>query len=50
VDTTPLKRPIAVTLGEHMIVVRHSKLGELVRKVIMDSTKLYQVTFDLKNK
>ena len=50
VDTTPLKGPIAVTLGEHMVEVKHSELGELMRKVTMDSTKLYQVSFDLKNK
>jgi serine/threonine protein kinase len=49
VDTTPLQRPIAVTLGEHTIGIRHSSLGEKVKRVTADSTKLYQFTFDLKD-
>ncbi len=49
VDTTPLKRPIPVTLGEHTIRIEHSSLDERVEMITTDSIKLYQLTFDLED-
>jgi len=48
VDTTPLERPIPVLLGDHTIRVRHFQLGERSKRVTMDSTKVYQFSFDLR--
>lgn len=50
VDTTPLESPVPVSLGEHTILVRHFALGERTKIVKADSAKLYQLSFDLKNK
>jgi serine/threonine protein kinase len=48
VDTTPIERPIPVLLGDHTIRVRHFQLGERSKRVTMDSTRLYQFSFDLR--
>lgn len=49
VDTTPIARPIPVTLGEHLIMVKHTTLGERMEKVTIDSTKVYQFSYNLKS-
>jgi len=46
VDTTPLSRPIPITLGHHKIEIVHNVLGKIVKDVVIDSARVYHFSFD----
>jgi hypothetical protein len=50
IDTTPMKRPVALSLGPHTITLNHPKLGTRVQEVHTDSARLYRFTFDMTQK
>jgi hypothetical protein len=47
VDTTPLARPIAMTLGEHVITLTHPDLGTRVERIRTDSARVYRFDFNM---
>ena len=47
VDTTPMDRPIPVTLGMHEITLTHPELGIRRDTVHTDSARVYQFAYDL---
>jgi serine/threonine-protein kinase len=47
VDTTPMKRPVALTLGPHTITLNHPELGTRVENVHTDSARLYRFDFNM---
>ena len=47
VDTTPLERPVALTLGEHIITLSHPELGTRQERILTDSAKTYRLNVDL---
>jgi len=50
VDTTPLDRPIAMTLGEHVITLSHPDLGTRVERIRTDSARVYRFDFSMVRK
>jgi len=50
IDTTPMKRPVALTLGPHKIALNHPELGTRIENVHTDSARLYRFTFNLTQK
>ncbi len=47
VDTTPIARPIPLTLGAHTITLSHPGFGTKTRTVRTDSARLYRFTFNM---
>jgi hypothetical protein len=47
VDTTPLERPIALSLGEHVLTLSHPELGERKERIRTDSARVYRFNYDL---
>ncbi len=50
VDTTPMDRPVAVTLGRHEITLTHPELGTRHESIYTDSARVYRFTYDLTSK
>jgi hypothetical protein len=47
VDTTPLGRPIPVSLGAHLLTISHPDLGARSETIRTDSAKTYRFTYNL---
>jgi serine/threonine-protein kinase len=50
IDTTPMKRPVALALGPHRITLSHPELGTRTEDVRTDSARLYRFAFNLTQK
>jgi hypothetical protein len=50
IDTTPLSRPVPLTLGEHTVTLRHPKLGVKDEHIRLDSLKSYRFAYDMARK
>jgi hypothetical protein len=50
IDTTPMKRPVALALGQHRITLSHPELGTRIEDVRTDSARLYRFAFNLTQK
>lgn len=47
VDTTPLDRPVPVTLGRHSITLFHPELGTVEKGITADTAGRYRLVYDL---
>jgi hypothetical protein len=50
IDTTPLAKPIPLTLGEHVVTLSHPELGVRTERIRTDSVRSYRFVFDLARK
>jgi serine/threonine protein kinase len=48
VDTTPMEKPIAVSLGSHQITLTHPELGTRSESIRTDSARSYRVAYSMK--
>ncbi|MEO0108575.1 MAG: serine/threonine-protein kinase, partial [candidate division WOR-3 bacterium] len=47
VDTTPLRRPVPVSLGEHVLTLVHPDLGTKTDRIRVDSARVYRLSYDI---